>query len=912
MRIIQVLDYYASGNAVANCAVTYHRFSEKLGIESKIVARLIDKKEHFVTDLAYLDDLDKDDVIMYHLCIGTPLNIDICDYECNKVLVYHNITPPALIEKYNKGLAAACAEGLEQLVMMRPYFHLCLADSEFNKQDLIKAGYEENNIVVIPPFVSKDDFSNTPDATTVKKYDDGWTNILFVGRVSPNKKHEDLIRIFDYYKKNINPKSRLIMAGGIMEDYYNCLSEYVEELGTKDVIFTKQISFAQLLAFYKTARVFLCTSEHEGYCIPLIEAMIFGIPVIGYDAGAVGDTMGGSGVLLDNKSPVLVSKIIHELENDIDLRNRIIDRQNAYLQTLTEEELFKRYEEWIHQLPEAIDEVNHKEKQQEVVISDNANPYDVVLVIKASDWDTAKVNLGYIRENLNPKRIVVISSTKIRAYLRPEDNVVFINEDHLYAGMTFRKIKEFFVERGMAPSLTGWFLQQFLKLAYSYVCEDDYYLTWDADTIPLQPIDMINPDTHKPFFDMKPEYIEPYFNTIRNLLGMEKTEEESFIAEHMLFHVETVKDLLYKIEQRGCINGATFWEKILHASDFSVQGNAFSEFETYGTFCEYYYPDMYEKRHVETFRAGKMFLGENPSKEVLDWVSKNKKIVSFEQPQPIISKSQQLSINRRFRNKYTFDELVQRIYLSDTMNKSDYLETEHAALIMDYPWAECPAYCLTEDYKQRVVGRETKCNGSVLIYKPDAITCALGVWMGYHGVAVTLYDPDNMMKKTINENCYVGIKSMGCNMQFDILQDNVETRDVSEYNIVMVPNGNYEDALNKKVAYLANTNKTVVIGTGFDEKQSENILVDVATLSKEFLLTDKKDKVFVCADSIDAVDFLKTVMGNVLEIYRMDSKSTFMELSKRLSSYQKEKIDMETRLLDGCDREINRFLRNLK
>lgn len=912
MRIIQVLDYYASGNAVANCAVTYHRFSEKLGIESKIVARLIDKKEHFVTDLAYLDDLDKDDVIMYHLCIGTPLNIDICDYECNKVLVYHNITPPALIEKYNKGLAAACAEGLEQLVMMRPYFHLCLADSEFNKQDLIKAGYEENNIVVIPPFVSKDDFSNTPDATTVKKYDDGWTNILFVGRVSPNKKHEDLIRIFDYYKKNINSKSRLIMAGGIMEDYYNCLSEYVEELGTKDVIFTKQISFAQLLAFYKTARVFLCTSEHEGYCIPLIEAMIFGIPVIGYDAGAVGDTMGGSGVLLDNKSPVLVSKIIHELENDIDLRNRIIDRQNAYLQTLTEEELFKRYEEWIHQLPEAIDEVNHKEKQQEVVISDNANPYDVVLVIKASDWDTAKVNLGYIRENLNPKRIVVISSTKIRAYLRPEDNVVFINEDHLYAGMTFRKIKEFFVERGMAPSLTGWFLQQFLKLAYSYVCEDDYYLTWDADTIPLQPIDMINPDTHKPFFDMKPEYIEPYFNTIRNLLGMEKTEEESFIAEHMLFHVETVKDLLYKIEQRGCINGATFWEKILHASDFSVQGNAFSEFETYGTFCEYYYPDMYEKRHVETFRAGKMFLGENPSKEVLDWVSKNKKIVSFEQPQPIISKSQQLSINRRFRNKYTFDELVQRIYLSDTMNKSDYLEAEHAALIMDYPWAECPAYCLTEDYKQRVVGRETKCNGSVLIYKPDAITCALGVWMGYHGVAVTLYDPDNIMEKTINENCYTGIKSMSNKIQFENLIADVDNNDIDVYSAIIVPDEKYKEYFEKTDIHSRKTNKIIVIGTSFEEEQLHNTCINVAVVSKDLFLTAKTDSVFVYTESKDTIDFVRKSICNILNVQCVNDKKVFVELTEKLGIYQKEKSVLDVQLLNDCSRATKRILESVK
>lgn len=918
MKIIQVLDYYASGNAVANCAVTYHKFSEKLGFESKIVARLIDKRDTYVEELTYLDELSPDDVIMYHLCIGTPLNNDICDYECKKVLVYHNITPPEFLEKYNLGLAGACEEGLRQLVMMRPYFQLCLADSEFNRQDLIRAGYDEDKITVIPPFVSRKDFENEPDFDIVKKYRDGWTNILFVGRVSPHKKYEDLIRIFDYYKKNINPKSRLILAGGVMDNYYERLSDYVKELGLRDVVFTKQIPFSALLAFYRTASVFLCASEHEGYCIPLIEAMIFNIPVIGFDAGAVKDTMGGAGILVQDKSPVLVSKIIDELERNEELRGRVLERQNNYLETLTEDKLFERFRNWVQNL-DRIEDISVRQDQM-VTIEEGCAPYDVVMVIKAADWNTARINLSYIRENLNPKRIVIISSGKVREYLKPEDQVVFINEDRLYKGLSFQSVRAFFEERKLPLSLTGWFLQQFLKFAYAFVCDDEYYLTWDADTIPINPISMLDEATGKPCFDMKPEYVEPYFDTIYRLMGLEKIEEESFIAEHMLFSVQVVKDMIFRIEQNDKIFGETFYEKILNASDFSRQGNVFSEFETYGTFCRYYYPDLYVKRHTDSFRAGKMFLGEEPSNDVLNWVAKEKDIISFEYPQPVIQKAKALSENRKFRDKYTFREFVQRVYLSDVSNRSDWLPEEEAALLMDYPWAKEPVYRQSERWKNLAVERTENARKKLLVYKPYSELCALSAVLGAKGYDVTAVDPAGRLQQMAGENLPAGMKALRENGHLEGLKEVKELTQTEDFFCAIVPKDCIGEYLSLVSRLSLKVENCVIAGNRFTMQdcdaaqgiENKKMLMDTSFVGGQALLGNGKTRLYVYADDRGFVNGLEKKFSESMKIEMIADPDEFVSFSGKAGQFKEGVLKLRAQIFGKEEGRFGYFLEKIR
>ena len=224
----------------------------------------------------------------------------------------------------------------------------CLAVSEFNKQNLIDMGYK-CDIDVLPIIIPMSDYDKKPDKDVIKEYSDGYTNILFTGRVAPNKKHENLIAAFYYYNRLYNNKSRLILAGSYKENdpYYIRLTEYTKKLGLGEaIVFTGHIKFNQILAYYKTADVFLCMSEHEGFCVPLVEAMKFKVPIIAYDKTAIADTMGYKGMIIDDNNPVYVAGCIDRVVRDKELRQQLVNWQNERLQSFEYNniaEMFKKY-----------------------------------------------------------------------------------------------------------------------------------------------------------------------------------------------------------------------------------------------------------------------------------------------------------------------------------------------------------------------------------------------------------------------------------------------------------------------------------------------------------------------------------------------------------------------------------------
>ena len=153
---------------------------------------------------------------------------------------------------------------------------------------------------------------------------------------------------FYYYNKIFNPNSRLILAGSYKPEdiYYQRLLRYIEKLGIKNVVFTGHRKFNYILGCYKSADVFLCMSEHEGFCVPLIESMMFDVPIIAYNSTAVPETLNGSGMLLDNKDPVFVAACIDRIVKDNDLRQSVINKQRARLQDFEYEKIasmFKNY-----------------------------------------------------------------------------------------------------------------------------------------------------------------------------------------------------------------------------------------------------------------------------------------------------------------------------------------------------------------------------------------------------------------------------------------------------------------------------------------------------------------------------------------------------------------------------------------
>jgi glycosyltransferase involved in cell wall biosynthesis len=160
-------------------------------------------------------------------------------------------------------------------------------------------------------------------------WDDGRVNLLFVGRIIPNKKIDDLIRTFALYQRHLHARSRLLLVGDYRghERYFDRLQEMVRALGVQEVVFTGHVDDDDLRAAYAAADLFLCLSEHEGYCVPLVEAMACGVPVVAYDAGAVAETLRGGGLLLREKDPATVAEAVHAVLTDVDLRRALLAAQ---------------------------------------------------------------------------------------------------------------------------------------------------------------------------------------------------------------------------------------------------------------------------------------------------------------------------------------------------------------------------------------------------------------------------------------------------------------------------------------------------------------------------------------------------------------------------------------------------------
>lgn len=352
MKIYQIVPTLNFGDAIGNDVIAIKHVIEDMGIKTYIYSNAVaDKiKEPNVYTVDVMPKVSENDIVIYHMGSGSPFNEMAAELNCRKIMIYHNITPYEFFNIDNPAASENCRQGLEDMVkVMKGKFTAYLADSEFNKSNMIEMGYKAKDIDVIPVIVPFEDYKQTPDAKMVKKLSDGITNIVFVGRIAPNKKHEDIIRAFAYYKKHTNPKSRLILVGSSNPSgvYYPDLVSYIEELGVEDVVFPGHISFAEILAIYKTAHVFLCMSEHEGFCVPLLEAMTFDVPVIAYNACAVPETLGGSGIVVDDKDPVFLSRVIDETVNNQSMRQAVIKAQRERLKFFEYEKIKKELQEYI-------------------------------------------------------------------------------------------------------------------------------------------------------------------------------------------------------------------------------------------------------------------------------------------------------------------------------------------------------------------------------------------------------------------------------------------------------------------------------------------------------------------------------------------------------------------------------------
>jgi len=332
----QVLATLGYGDAIGHEVLGIQRTLQSAGYDSEIFAETADRRlESLTTDYRdMVGSIDEHDILIHHFSIGSRASRTAYALPGRMALVYHNITPPEYFIGVHQRLVKLCYQGRRELTAYIGRCDLALGDSEYNRQELAALGFGVTDVLpVVPDFSHLDVAPNTMGAAA---FDDGWTNILFVGRVIPNKKFEDVIRAFHVYRRRYNPRSRLLLVGSYsgFEAYYLMLQSVIARLGVRDVHFLGQVSNEELTAIYDIADLFLCASEHEGFCVPLIESFYKRVPVVAYAATAVPATMDGAGVLYSTKDPFEIARLMAAVLDDPDVEAAILQSQDEALDRL--------------------------------------------------------------------------------------------------------------------------------------------------------------------------------------------------------------------------------------------------------------------------------------------------------------------------------------------------------------------------------------------------------------------------------------------------------------------------------------------------------------------------------------------------------------------------------------------------
>jgi L-malate glycosyltransferase len=329
IRIHQVLATLGYGDAIGHEVLGIQGVLRRKGYESEIFVESADYRlEPLTRDYRELVDFSHpDNLLIHHFSLGSKASRTAFALPDRMALIYHNITPPEYFVGVHRTLARQCFGGRRELRAYADRSDLALGDSEFNRQDLEQLGFPRTAVLpVVPGFAH---LELQPDGLVADQFDDAWTNIVFVGRVIANKKIEDLIRFFHAYHTTFNARSRLLIVGAHrgFERYLASLNQLTASLGLHDVHFVGHVTDEALVAYYQIADLFLCASEHEGFCVPIVESFYMEVPVIAYAATAVPATMDGAGVLYDDKDPLYVAALIDAVVSNCPVQEAIVAGQ---------------------------------------------------------------------------------------------------------------------------------------------------------------------------------------------------------------------------------------------------------------------------------------------------------------------------------------------------------------------------------------------------------------------------------------------------------------------------------------------------------------------------------------------------------------------------------------------------------
>jgi glycosyltransferase involved in cell wall biosynthesis len=334
MRVDQLVPAFHRGDAIGDTAFHMKNFFLSQGFDSEIYCLTRDKGSE--EDCLLFSDFDKpdsSDITILHYALPSPLSQAFAKLPSRRVILYHNLTPHSFFEEFSPEMTRISRLGREELTSLAPHVNMALADSEFNRQELVQMGYPKTE--VFPLFVDFEKYDRPMNDFMYRLFQDGRLNVLFVGRIVPNKKIDDLIRVIFYYKKYISPLVRLIVVGktSSLPTYYKSLVRLADEfyLKPEEICFTGHIPDDEMFALYRASDVFLSLSEHEGFGLPFIESMVFDLPIIAYDCTAVPLTLDGSGILIRHKKVDYVAELIDIVARRKGLKQDIIRGQQERL-----------------------------------------------------------------------------------------------------------------------------------------------------------------------------------------------------------------------------------------------------------------------------------------------------------------------------------------------------------------------------------------------------------------------------------------------------------------------------------------------------------------------------------------------------------------------------------------------------
>lgn len=321
------------GDAVGRHTLRLRDATRKRGIASNIYVDVVEEDTAHETRLAvsYADDAQRGDVVVYQFATASYMAPWLAGRRETLVVNYHNITPPELMAPWDHHLALGQAHAQGNLRVLAPRATLAVADSAYNESHLAATGFAET--AVIPPSAAVEpadrgaggDEKGMPPQVA-RRRDTGGARWLAVGHVSPNKALEDTIAALAVTRAHHDPAATLLVVGKPATEAYDAaLRRYVAELGLAGAVtFTGHARDATVSAAYVSADVLVVTSAHEGFCVPVVEAMATGLPVVAVDQGALPEVLGDAGTLVTSRHPYDLADSIASLLADGGRRDALV------------------------------------------------------------------------------------------------------------------------------------------------------------------------------------------------------------------------------------------------------------------------------------------------------------------------------------------------------------------------------------------------------------------------------------------------------------------------------------------------------------------------------------------------------------------------------------------------------------